>query len=164
VIDGPWTGVHCEGDAPLLCVRRNGAPAGAVELLIHPDTHPPETQPIPYLTRILADYEKGVAADRQVTCANSGVFAARPVQEVAINGGGGMKSDWSVTNSAGVVIERQITYFFSGRTTIANLSATALVPGKACIEALGSEFTPATMAEEMPILDRIAARGQFSAG
>ena len=65
--------------------------------------------------RIIADYEMGVAADRQATCANSGVFAARPVQEITINGGVGLKSDWSITNSAGVVIELQIRTY-PGRT------------------------------------------------
>jgi hypothetical protein len=76
----------------------------------------------------------------------------------------GLKGDWSITNSAGVVIERQITYFFLGGTTIANLSATALVPGKACIEVLRFEFTPATMAEAVPH-PRSHRRGSgFSAG
>ncbi|HKN49018.1 MAG TPA: hypothetical protein VJ010_02200 [Actinomycetota bacterium] len=162
VLDGPWTSVACESNATLLCVRRNGAPAGAVELLVHPDAHPPGTQPIPYLTQIVADFEKGVAANRQATCANSNAFSAQPVQEVAINGGVGLKSDWSITNSSGLVVERQITYFALGKTTIASLGATALVPGAACVASRGSEFTPPLMAEGVPILDLVAARSRFS--
>jgi hypothetical protein len=78
----------------------------------------------------------------QATCGNSSNFSAQPVQDVAINGGVGLKSDWSITNASGLVVERQITYFALGRTTIASLSATALVPAAACVGALGSGFTP----------------------
>ena len=162
VLDAPWTGVRCESDPTLLCVRRNGSLAGAVELLMHRDAHPPGTEPIAYLTRIVADFEKGVAADRQATCANSNAFSARPVQEVAIDGGVGLKSDWSITNPSGQVVERQITYFALGKTTIATLGATALVPGAVCVAARGSEFTPPLMAEAVPVLDLVAARSRFS--
>jgi len=162
VLDGPWTGVRCESDAALLCLRRNGVQTGAVELLVHPDAHPPGTQPIPYLMRIVVNFEKGVAANRQATCANSNTFSAQPVQEVAIDGGVGLKSDWSITNSSGLVVERQITYLALGTTTIASLGATALVPGAACVTARDSEFTPPLMAEAVPILDLVAARSRFS--
>jgi hypothetical protein len=163
-IDGPWTAAQCENDAALLCIRRNGSRVGAVELLTHPDAHPAGTEPIAYLTQVVANFEKGVAANRQATCANSSTFSARPVQEVAINGGVGLKSDWSITNAAGLVVQRQITYFALGGTTIASLGATALVPGATCVESLGSEFTPPVMADAVPILDRVAAESRFSSG
>src|SRR5437588_12564950 len=70
------------------------------------------------LDRLRADHRGvrgGVAADRQATWANSGVFAARPVQEITHKGGVGLTSYWSITNSAGVVIELQIRTY-PGRT------------------------------------------------
>lgn len=164
LIDGPWMGMRCSLDPSQLCVRRNGAAAGAVELLTHPDAHPAGTEPIAYLTQFVAAFQKGVATNPQATCANSNTFSAQPVREVAINGGVGLRSDWSITNPAGQVVERQITYFALGRATIASLGATALVPGATCVQALGSEFTPAVMADAVAVLDRIAAESRFGSG
>ncbi|GAC1364771.1 MAG: hypothetical protein NVSMB32_07650 [Actinomycetota bacterium] len=133
LLEGPWTGVHCVGDAALLCIRRNGIDAGLVELSVHPDRHPPGSQPVPYLSRIVADFQKGIAADRRAGCPKGSSFSARPVQQVAINQGVGLKSDYAITNASGLVIERGITYFALGRSTITNLTAEALVREGGCL-------------------------------
>jgi hypothetical protein len=163
VIDGPWTALRCGVNPPTLCLRRSGDPAGAVELLTHPGVPPAGTDPIAYLTGMVAAFEKGAAANPQATCGHGYVFSAEPVQQVPVDGGVGLKSDWSAKRPDGQVVERQITYFALDGGSIVSLSATALVPEAACVQAAGTEFTPAVMAEAVPELDSVAAKSRFGA-
>jgi hypothetical protein len=152
---GRWRLLDCDGDAPLLCIRRDGAPAGHIELLqFDRSTFGSNARS---LDALADDHERSFRRDRSSGCPESFEFAVRPRASLTVAGEEGVRTIWTVADAYGNEVERVVTYFGLRPDRVVVFGANGIT-GDACIGREGSgEFTPAVLADVVPVLDRVVA-------
>lgn len=146
--------MDCDGDAPLVCIERDGETVGVVELLVHP-ADPPEDANDPLASR-LEGHQRTFRADRTASCPAGWRFEPAPRRDLTVAGRRGIRGGFSVFNAAGTEVEREVVYFALDGDRMITIAATALAEG-ACIELSGSEFDPPVLEDALPVIDRLAA-------
>lgn len=150
-----WRLLDCDGDAPLLCVERGGAPVGHLELLqFDRDTFGPNARS---LDALADDHEASFRRDRSSGCPESFEFVVHPRADVNVAGKDGVRTTWSVSDAYGNEVERVVTYFGLREDRVVLFGANGLT-GDACIgREGGGDFTPGVLAGVVPVLDRVVA-------
>ena len=150
---GPWTIRFCEGEAPLICLHRDGEVAGAIEV----NTFPRDSFADPDLADIAAASVRTFQADRKEGCGTDYLVRADPVAPATVLGDpDGLRYGWTATKE-GRVVERTRTYAATKDDTIVLLVAGALdADGGGCIPRM-HEFTVEGLAAAEPTLDRLAS-------
>lgn len=134
-LDAPagWTVAFCEGDAPLLCVQRDGEPAGGVELL---EFDAPELP----LEAWAAEHHDFMAADRSMGCGDEYVVVPDVVQPATVAGIAGIRASFTGYMGDGRPAERNVTYAVVIDEALFLIVANAYEPD-GCVGTEGGEFT-----------------------
>jgi hypothetical protein len=157
-----WTAEFCEGDAPLLCVARDGAYVGSVELLRWPLHEVPAAAAVlarggsvyQALAFAAADLLGVLEADRRIGYGPGYTTVGDVPAVLAVSGGSGLRSGYSGIFE-GRVRERTIQYRVILGDTVFLLSATAVETP------MEGEFRIADLGAALPVLDRVAAASRF---
>lgn len=79
-LGGGWSAVACQGEAPLICVRKDGSASGHLEAIAYPiDSFPdlnPEADAEANLGLFAEGFFEALSADREAGCGSDYVFAA----------------------------------------------------------------------------------------
>ena len=159
---GPWSVRFCEGEAPLICLDRDGRPAGAIERSEFPVSSIPSLQQAleakvtarAALAVLAQQTVETFAADRKEGCGTDYLVTAEPVVAQPVLGGEGVRYGWSA-RVGGEVVERSVTYAAVREGVLHLLVAGGLAEG-GCVEKLG-EFGVQDLEAALPVLDRVAA-------
>ena len=148
--DGEWTIRFCEGEAPLLCLDRDGTNAGAVEVLTFPlDSFGGKT-----LEQIADDAVRTFQADRKEGCGTDYLVEADERRRQTVAGeADGLRSGWTARRQ-GKAVERNLTYTAVKGDTVVLIGAGALEPDANCLERL-NEFRLEDLEAAEPTLDRL---------
>jgi hypothetical protein len=161
MLDNGWTVQHCEGDAPLLCVRDgDGNVLGTVEFNSYPATDDiaaalERDEVIAALERRVADQHTSIAADRAKGCGAEYEYLAEPIGNASVGGRPAVLYGFS-----GIVdgreIERHRAYYTVHAGQLRVINAAASDP-EGCMAGGVGEFAPADLATFEPYLVRIVA-------
>jgi hypothetical protein len=166
-----WQARRCEGDAPLLCIRRGGTDMGSVELAGFPVdsfTLPgfreanARGDDLAALRAAVEDYYATFRQDRAATCGTAYLVRTLPPEEAVVAGGPGLRYGFEGV-SGGTVVERHLSWsaLRSGRLWVQ--TAAAVAEG-ACISREGAEWQPERLSEFAPVLARVVAATRLPAG
>lgn len=147
---GAWTIRFCEGEAPLVCLDRDGENAGGLEV----NTFPLASFDDPSLEAIAEDTVRTFQADRKDGCGADYLVDADDQRPHAVVGTDGLRYGWTATRK-GEVVERNLTYAAAKGDTLVLLVAGALGPG-GCLERQ-HEFSIEDLEAAEPVLDRLAS-------
>lgn len=153
--------IHCEGDAPLLCIRRDGQELGLLALTDHPLTPEFEARVAASdletaLREWAADHLAWVASDRASGCGDGYEFAAEPTVPARLGTFPGIQVGF--TGSEGGVVTEHVRLWATaadGRMWIATAEAASPDGCMASDELL--VFDPEVLPELLPTLGRVAA-------
>lgn len=152
--------VHCEGDAPLLCIERDGAAVGLLELFdyeLTPEFEAAAADDLDAALRAWADeHLEWVKSDRAAGCGDGYTFEAEPTRSTRL----GMLPALQVgfTGTEGGVVTEHVRLWSTvagGKRWIVTAQAASPDGCMASDELL--VFEPAVMARMLPILDRVVA-------
>lgn len=158
-----WTAKHCEGDAPLICIARDGEAVGAIELA----TFPVDSFELPgfqdavadgdveeAITILAADFVSVFEVDRTDACGTDYELESTTPEPATVLGRAGVRYGY-VGTDGGRVVERQVNH----GTIIGDEVVLANAPGYAadgCVPPEG-EFDPETLDEFTPRLRALVA-------
>jgi hypothetical protein len=124
-----WTVARCEGDAPLLCVARDGGLVGVVEWFIS-DPHAygvydPSASDEANLRAMAADFVDSFTVDRAAGCGIGYVVEAIEPEPIELRDGTGLVHGFRGTMSDGTPSEMHLQYraFSQGRLILLAASA-----------------------------------------
>jgi hypothetical protein len=163
--DGPpvdlgdgWSVIGCEGDAPLICVDRDGARVGVIELA----TFPVESFALPGFReaaargdvdaamRILADdFITTFERDRREGCGDAYRIEAEEPETSTVLGQAGLRYGY-VARQDGAIVERQLNHGTIVGSEVVLANAPAYAAG-GCVPREG-EFEPSVLDEFEPYL------------
>jgi hypothetical protein len=153
--------VDCEGDAPLLCVEERGAPAGLIELgLLDRGRFGKNAES---LDALASDLERSFRADRSDGCPMGFRFEVDPRRTLIVAGVDGIRTDWSVIDTAGKRVERTLTYFALEPDRVVVFTVNAL-DDDGCLSREGAEFRPDVLGRAAPHIDRVVAGSKLPEG
>ena len=157
LVDG-WTVARCEGEAPILCVERDGEIAGLVEAISHPVDEVGESVDPSESLQVLADgFVESMTADRAVGCGPDYVVEPLPVEDVSVGGLPGVRFGYSGLLADGTLSELVVHHATIDGDRAVVLAAPAYAadgcPGR---DELPS-FHPADLASLVPELGAIVA-------
>lgn len=157
-LPGGWTVHACEGDAPLLCVERDGEYVGTIELMSYPvssftDLDPDRSTGENLL--VLADgFIRALAADRAVGCGAD--YVLTPIEPTVFDlGDGGMAYGFEGALGDGRPSELNLQYSTIVDDMIVSVVASAYDDGGCPGRDDLSGFDSATLAEFRPQLERL---------
>lgn len=142
----------CEGDAPLLCVERDGNRLGSIELGLFP--RDPETDP-QTLEALAKDHRSTFASDRREGCPSGYSVRSDATKRLPVAGLDGIRTGFTVLDADGKLVEHNITYFAIDGDRLVTLGVEGLAAEGSCLELLGG-FDAETVGELLPIFDRVA--------
>lgn len=153
--------VHCEGDAPLLCIGRNGEPVGLLALSnfdLSPDLRAAvEADALEDgLRRWADDHLRSMAADRAAGCGDGYTFAAEDVASASIGTQPGVHVGFTGTED-GAITEHVRSYVTVADAKLWIVTAEAASPDGCMASDELLVFEPSVMAELLPLLDRVVA-------
>ncbi len=124
-----WTVARCEGDAPLLCVARDGGLVGTVEWFISDphtyEVYDPSRHDEANLQAMAADFMDSFTVDRAAGCGAEYVVEAIQPELIELRDGTGLVHGFRGTNSDGTPSELHLQYraFSEGRLILLAASA-----------------------------------------
>lgn len=150
-----WRLLDCDGDAPLLCVERDGVAVGHLQLIqLDREGFGPNARS---LDALADDHESSFRRDRSSGCPESFEFDVHPRSALTVAGEDGVRTAWSVADAYGNEVERVVTYFGLRDDRVVVFAANGLTD-EACIgREGGGDFTPGVLAGVVPVLDRVVA-------
>lgn len=167
-LDGGWTVTHCEGDAPLLCVSRDGGLVGVLERVIADPftytTYDPAADDETNLRAIAADFISIFEQDRASGCGAD--YGFEPTEPTAFDFGGnsGLAYGLQGVTAGGAPSEYNLQYSTLAHGRLIFLVAAAYdeggCPGK---DGLIS-FDSATLGEFQPHLETLLASSPLPGG
>ncbi|MGH8946084.1 MAG: hypothetical protein ACRDVL_08045 [Acidimicrobiia bacterium] len=109
-----WTVHACEGDAPVLCVEREGLPVGVVEAIAYPvssfDDLDPAADPGTNLRAFAQGFVEAIGADRAAGCGPEYEFQPIPVEAFVLGGTPGIAYGFVGTMPDGRSSELNLQY------------------------------------------------------
>jgi hypothetical protein len=153
-LSGGFSAVACPGDAPFLCISKDGRTVGFVEYFSFPASAGKD------LADLIEEDYGSFTADRETTCPAG--FEARTVQPAAAGVGGseGMRSEYSVADEAGETVERYIKYWAVAGGQVHLLAAEAQEE-KSCSPAEGEVFSDSLLTEFEDSFRAVAEGSRF---
>ena len=164
-----WSVRDCEGDAPLVCVDRDGAPAGVLEI---------GRFPLDSLSEVVAARQqdgdraaldtqakvflRDLSADRKEGCGIGYGIAPAPVAHLRAADGPVVRYGFTGTGDDGSPSERIVQYAGIRGTTLVILTANAYDVG-GCLPPEGTAFTSGLLAEFEPQLEAAVKTSPFPA-
>lgn len=113
-LEGGWTVSACEGDAPLLCVARNGAPVGVVEATAYPvdsfDDLDPQGEASDNLRELAAGFVEALRQDRDAGCPEGYDFDPHDPVEIELGGNEALAYGYTGTMPDGSPSELNLQY------------------------------------------------------
>lgn len=162
-LGGGWTAKHCEGDAPIICISRDGEPVGLVELA----TFPVDSFDLPgfqeavadddveeALTILAADFVSVFEVDRTDACGTDYELEGTTPEPATVLGREGMRYGYTGTDG-GRLVERQANHGTIVGDEVVLVNASAYSPD-GCVPPEG-EFDPETLDEFTPRLRALVA-------
>lgn len=159
-LPGGWRVVDCDGDAPLLCVERDGGTVGTLELNSFPladDLAAAEGEAVRSALRDFAlSRHDAIAEDRRNGCGDDYVVEAEPATEVLMAGQPGVRYGFRGVEG-GVTTEHVVSY----ATVAADQLWIVVADGAAADGCMGDAeltlFDPEVLREFLPLLDRVVS-------
>lgn len=159
-----WSAGSCGGDAPYLCIRRDGRVVGTVELF----GVPVATYDLPgfeealgrsdhlgALRILVADYYTVVKQDRLAGFGAGYAVETEEPEKVDVSGGDGLR--YGFTGTAGGAVDEQSRSYVTIRDgEVWTQAAGAVSPSSMADGEI--QFTAEQLAELAPLLDRVVAR------
>jgi hypothetical protein len=142
----------CDGDAPLLCVERDGEALGVIELNEYPDGA------VADFDAWAEDFYDSMRADRIEGCDPDYVLTGDAPEPARLSTLDGVRYGFTGT-VAGTVVERVLGYAANDGTTLRVLVANAL--GEESCLAREGELPIEIMDDLAPVLDAIARGSRF---
>lgn len=161
-----WSIQHCEGDAPLLCVRdADGTVRGLVEMNVHPGSDAVARaeatgEVLPVLEDVVAAQHTAVAADRTAGCGEDYQYRAEPTVRTTVGGAPAVLYAFTGTVD-GVVVEAHRAWYTVHDELLWTVNAAAAAAGSCMADPELSEFTPEDLALVTPWLDRVVAGSEL---
>ena len=158
-LDEPWAIHACEGEAPVLCVERDGTVVGAVEALTHPidsfDDLDPDTVNDQILTTFAQGFLDAMIADRAAGC--GGVYKVETIgpEPFVLGDTPGIAYGFAGTTSDGRSSELNRQYATVVEDLIVSLVAIAYDEGGCPGRDETSGFDSANLTEFRPHLENI---------
>lgn len=151
---GGFTAVACPGDAPFLCISKDGRTVGFVEYLSF------AASPGGTLADVIQDDYRSFTSDRETTCPDG--FEVRTVEPASagVGGGDGMRSEYSVVDESGETVERYVKYWMLAGDQVHLLSAEAQEE-KSCSPAEGEVFSDSLLSEFEDSFRAVAEGSRF---
>lgn len=156
-LDGGFSVAGCEGDAPFLCISRNGEQAGLVEYLAF------QASSGASLSSLIEDDYRSFTEDREQTCPPEFEVKTEEPSEAEVGGSEGMRSGYSVVDGDGRTVERYVKYWALEGGMVHLLAAEAQEEGT-CSPAEGPVFKDAALKSFEPSFAAIAEGSVFPAG
>lgn len=153
-----WSATACDGQAPLVCVARDGEVVGTVERIGFPVADPPDgDDDVPAWLAERADrFAASLAADRAVGCGDGYTVAFDAHTEVVLGGMPALRYRFTGTGADGTVRERGVAVITVTGHVETVLAANAYGPG-GCVDADGSPWSVDHLADATAPLDALAA-------
>jgi hypothetical protein len=162
-LGGGWSAKHCEGEAPIICVSRDGEAAGLVELA----TFPVDSFDLPgfqdavadgdveeALTILAADFVSVFEVDRTDACGTDYELEGTTPEPATVLGRAGMRYGY-VGTDGGRLVERQVNHGTIIGDEVVLVNASAYAPD-GCVPPEG-EFDPDTLDDFTPRLRALVA-------
>lgn len=157
--DGGWAVRACEGDAPLLCVERDGTPVGVVEATTYPvasfDTLDPERTADENLRTLAAGFVETFEADRAAGCGAEYVFEPLPAAPFTLGAEPGVVYGFAGTMPDGQASELNLQYAAIVGDRIVAVTAIAYDEGGCPGRDDLSSFDSGTLAAFRPFLETV---------
>jgi hypothetical protein len=157
-VDG-WHLESCEGDAPLVCVERDGQIVGLVERLEFPlDSFDDLAAPLAAgdeeaaYDALAAAFVRDLTADRETGCEDGYTVEPLPVIHVTTPDGTAARYGFAATTASGDPAERVVQYAAVRGDTLVLLAANAS-SADGCLPPEGPEFTPHLLEAFEPVFD-----------
>jgi hypothetical protein len=162
-----WSIRDCEGDAPLVCVDRDGVPAGVLEIGRFPLNSLPDVVAAQQGSgdRAALDTQarvflRDLSADRKEGCGLGYGIASAPVVHLRAADGPVVRYGFTGTGDDGSPSERIVQYAGIRGTTLVILTANAYDVG-GCLPPEGTAFTSGLLAEFEPLLEAAVKASPF---
>ena len=161
VLPDGWEAPFCEGEAPVLCVHRDGEHVGVVEHAPFALSSMPAVQEaiasgtvLDGARALVDDYHASHGADREAGCPEGYQFAAEEPVEVEVAGQPGLRYGFVVIDAAGIPVERNTAYVTILGDQVHLITAVANEE-TSCVGAGELEFDVATLREFEPLLGEV---------
>ncbi len=157
--DDGWSVRACEGDAPLLCVEKDGAVVGVVEAAAYELASFPDLDPTAgvdaNLRAVAAGFVDTFRADRAAGCGAD--YRVEPVEPASFRLGGaeGLAFGFAGTRADGQPSEMSLQYATIANGRIVSIAAVAYDEGGCPGRDDLSSFDSATLAEFRPMLETV---------
>ena len=160
-LDDEWTLDDCEGDAPFVCVERNGETVGFLEIVEFP------VESFEQLREPLADGDEARALevlaesffrdlrdDRSLGCGEG--YTVEPIEPRPVTTADGPALRYGLvgTTADGAAAERVVQYAAIRGETLVLLAANAY-SADGCLASEGAEFHPDVLEAFEPVLDTV---------
>lgn len=159
--EGGWAVRACEGDAPLLCVDKDGAPVGVVEAAAFPVASFPDLEPAgdddANLRALAAGFQEALRTDRAAGCGADYRFEPIEPEPFEFGGADGLAYGFSGTRADGKASELNLQYSTISGDQIVSVTAIAYDEGGCPGRDDLSSFDSATLAEFRPYLEAVLA-------
>jgi hypothetical protein len=146
----------CPGDAPFLCISREGDEVGLVEYLNFP------ASPGTTVDGLIEDDYRTFTEDREGTCPTEFEVKTDEPAGAEVGGSEGRRSGYSVVDGDGRTVERYVKYWAVEGGAVHLVSAEAQEEGT-CSPGDGAEFSDAVLADFEPSFAAVAAGSRFPA-
>lgn len=157
---GGWELTPCEGDAPLLCLARDGERVGYLEL----STYPASVEEFPTaeltpdaLVARAADAISSHRADRAQGCPDGYAFTAPEPAVVDFGGADGARFEFTVADADGEIVEHVVGFLTVRDHAMAILVAQATTSEACTYDPELTPFLPDALADFAPHLGAVAA-------
>ncbi len=157
--NGGWEVRACEGDAPLLCVSRDGAVVGVVEALAYPvasfDDLDVEADDAANLAALAAGFVEALGSDRAAGCGADYGFEPIDPEPVRLGEAQGLAYGFTGTRADGQPSELNLQYSAIVGDRIVSIVAAAYDEGGCPGRDDLSSFDSATLAAFRPMLEAL---------
>ncbi len=155
-----WHAARCEGDAPQICIERDGTGVGTVEYLAFPIADPPATDDssamVAWLRERADDFATFLTTDRAAGCGEDYLVSFDEHASIQTDQGTWLRYAFTGTDADGTVVERGVAFLAVHGHVQTVLAANAYAPD-ACVDSEGSAWTVDDLDEAVVTLDRLVA-------
>ncbi len=153
-----WSIRKCEGEAPFMCVERDGSPVGALEIIAYPvssfDALDPTGDPANNLSELAGGFHEALSSDRLATCGADYGFERLGPDEFALGEGPGTFYGFVGTLPDGSPSELNLQYATIVGDQIISITAIAYDEGGCPGRDDQSSWDSATLSEFRPVLEQ----------
>lgn len=155
-LGGGWTAGGCEGDAPILCVAREGDAVGLVESLTFPLEPAVAGADDPLAAQVQAILESH-RSDREAGCPDGYAVVMPPPTRATVAGQDGLRYEFAVHGDGGRRVEHVVGFVAIRDDHVRLVVANAIGEGSCVVDDEFAGFTPETLAAFGDRLDRVVA-------